>query len=312
MKKLYVTLISVLVLLMLAGCGTGKDAVQEEYVRRASEPGMHEIYGISYPVRETYWMYSFNAEQLGSGEEWIDLGINCWPEEPELPSKCETKEMNGRTIYMYNVREETGGEVPMWTYCIVIPFNDEEKYIEIRADFVQKKDRKKTDKFYKSLMDGIAVTEDEGNVVRTDYISVDGIRIPAEGLRPSQFAYGVGGTEDPTDVISLQIDFSDEDYKKGMDQIFADLGADGDGSIVGSGPFETGGVKGSWYNWAEEWGPDGSDMMPYYTHNILVPVDELQTMAIFGYSFNGYVDDLSIYDAKIKELDGQIHAVSAE
>ena len=44
----------------------------------------------------------------------------------------------------------------------------------------------------------------------------------------------------------------------------------------------------------------------------LTPIDELQKMAFFGYSFNADVDDLSIYDGKIKALDESIHIVNAE
>lgn len=303
MKKLYVIMISLLMISMLAGCGTGEDAAQEEYVKRASEPGMHEIYGISFPVQATYWAYMFEAEELGSGDEWIRLDINFWPEEPVLLPSIETKEMDGREIYLYDIGDGFG---------IMIPSADGKSYIEIRTDFVELPDRDKTEQFYRDLLDGIIVTEDEGNVVRTDYISVDGIRIPAEGLRPDSFAYGIADTEDPADYIDLQIYFSDEDYTKGTEQILAELGSNEDSSLAGSGPFENGGIKGGWYNWANEWFPEDCDSLPYYTHNILVPVDELRTMVTFGYSFDADVDDLSIYDAKIKALDEQIHAVSAE
>ena len=62
MKKVYVTLISALLVFLLAGCGG--DAAGENDDRPASLPGSHEIYGVSFPVSETYWVYMFNAEQL--------------------------------------------------------------------------------------------------------------------------------------------------------------------------------------------------------------------------------------------------------
>ena len=40
----------------------------------------------------------------------------------------------------------------------------------------------------------------------------------------------------------------------------------------------------------------------------MIPVDELQTIMCISYSFNGEVEDLSCYDSRIKELDGQICA----
>ena len=303
MKKLHLTLIGVLMMLLLAGCGAGEDVAQEEYVKRASEPGMHEIYGISFPVQSTYWSYMFDAEELGSGEDWAGLDINYWPEEPALPGAKETKEMNGREIRLIDNGDG---------FQIMIPSVDGKSYTEIRTDFVERNDREKTEKFYRDLMDGIIITEDEGNVVRTDYISVDGIRIPAKGLRPIQFAYGIEDTEETAELLDLQIDFSDEDYKKGTEQILAELGANDDIWMMGSGPFDNGGIKGVWYNKGDEWYPEDCDSLPYYTHYILVPVDELQTMATFEYGYDGDVDDFSIYDAKIKELDEKIHAVSVE
>ena len=328
-KILTILLCTILALSMLAGCSGigsgagsgGQDATQEEYVKRASAPGTHDIYGITFPVQDTYWSYMFNAGQLGSGEEWIDFEINCWLEDPDLPAEYETIERDGREFYYCEILEDTGGDIPMWSYVIIIPQPDEGKYIEIRSDFIEKKYKKKAKKFYESLVDGIRFTDDEGHVIRTDFISVDGIRIPADGLRPSQFFFRIMDVETMDGVVSIQIDFNDEAYEAGIGQTLAELKAKAEGKsevedyededygspVTDCGPLEIDGVECGWYTRVDDWSPEESDMMPYLTHVIMVPIDELQTTAYFEYDFYADEEDLSIYDDCIRELDTQIH-----
>lgn len=299
-----------IVVSVLAGCSAGQDTAQEEDIKITTVPGDHVAYGIKYSVPETHWSYMFNAEQLGNGDEWIDLEISDGGYElPEL-KESDKITINGRDCYLH---DEPAGTT-FWDKSLIIPQSVENKYIEVSADFIEKGDMKKTDKFFKSLMDGLEFTEDKGYVVCKDYISVGGVRIPAKGLKPSQFFYGLMDLDATDGMVSMQIDFDDEGYAKGVEQAFADTESDeedeeDDGStLLDSGTLEIDGVKGKWCRWLDSM----PDSMTYLTHAIMVPNDDMQTIMRFGYDFNGDVDDLSQYDDQIKELQEQIRVMTAE
>ena len=314
MRKPKITALLLIVIMIaaacLTGCDTGQDTTQTEEYQYETEPGDHVIYGIKYSVPETHWVYMFNAEQLGTGDEWIDLEISDGGYElPEL-KESDKITINGRDCYLH---DEPSGTT-FWDKSLIIPQAEEKKYIEVSADFIDKGDMKKADKFFKSLMEGLEFTEDEGYVVCKDYISVGGVRIPAKGLKPSQFFYGLMDLDATDGMVSMQIDFDDEGYAKGVEQAFADTESDDedeedDGStLLDSGALEIDGVKGKWCRWLDSM----PDSMTYLTHVIMVPNDDMQTIIRFGYDFNGDVDDLSQYDDQIKELQEQISVMTAE
>jgi hypothetical protein len=104
-------------------------------------PGIHEAYGISYAVPDTEWIYMFNAEQFGSGDELIDMEITgkeaddsleaVWKEEGATEdSGSET--IDGRECYWYNSVEDDS-----LTKVLLIPQSDDKKYIEIYDGLVE-------------------------------------------------------------------------------------------------------------------------------------------------------------------------------
>ena len=295
----------------LAGCGSGSDTSMKDIAIPDYEPGSHVIYGVNYPAQADYWMYSFNAEQLGDGEEWIDFDITCWQgESPGIPYDYETKEVDGKEAYYYSYKEETGGEVPLWSEVIMIPLDG--KYIEIRSDFIEKNEKKKAEKFFKKLFDEMTFIDYEGHVVCADYLILDGLCIPAEGLKPSQFFIYTEDMEIAPDCNSLQIDFSEDAYEKGIGNVIEEFKKDKEDPILDGDTLEIDGVEAGWYTRADDWSAEESDMMPYLTHVIMVPADEVQSVAFLEYNFNGDIEDFSIYDEQIKALDENIHIMPAE
>ena len=271
----------------LPGCGTVQNSAQKG-ANNATGPGDHEAYGVRYDVPETYWIYMFDADQLGTGDEWIDLEISGHEGKPTAPKDSETIEIDGRECYLFG---------DYTSKSLLIPEAGGNKYIEIRSDFIQDPDE--ADTFYKELLNGIQYTDDEGYVVCRDYISVGGVRIPAKGLNPSQFFYGLMDVEATDGLVSVQIDFDDDAYRKGLEQTFAGIEKDYSDTLLGSGTIEINGAECRWYTWV-----DGlADSMTYMSHVIMIPIDELQTIMCISYDFDADVEDLTRYDDRIKELD---------
>ena len=295
----------------LAGCSPeqpeDEDDVQSEdnysYV-----PGMHEVYGVSFEVPESEWIYMFNADQLGTGDEFIDLEISDGEAENGLEAvwkgarteESGSKTIDGKECYWYG-----GSEDGDWSKVLLIPQSDDKKYIEIRSDFIQ--DKKSADAFFEELLEGIEFTDDKSNRISKDYIQVGGARIPAAGLNPAQFFYGTMDLEATDGMASVQIDFDSENYEKGAEQAFAEIGWE-DLELLNDGPFENDGIKGKWYTCRDMF---EEDSMSYMEHVIMIPNDETKTIVSIDYSFDGEVDDLSRYDDRIKELDGKISVPAA-
>lgn len=273
-------------------------------------PGIHEAYGISYAVPDTEWIYMFNAEQFGSGDELIDMEITgkeaddsleaVWKEEGATEdSGSET--IDGRECYWYNSVEDDS-----LTKVLLIPQSDDKKYIEIRSDFIDIRDKEKADAFFTELLEGMKFTGEEGYKACSDYLLVGGVRIPAAGMKPVQFFYGEMDVEaeDSDGMASVQVDFDEENYEKGAEKTFAEMKWT-DLDLLGDGPFEADGIEGKWYTCRDSL----PDSMTYMTHAVMIPNDETKTLMRIEYNFNADVDDISIYDDRITELDGQIHAV---
>ena len=178
-------------------------------------PGIHEAYGISYAVPDTEWIYMFNAEQFGSGDELIDMEITgkeaddsleaVWKEEGATEdSGSET--IDGRECYWYNSVEDDS-----LTKVLLIPQSDDKKYIEIRSDFIDIRDKEKADAFFTELLEGMKFTGEEGYKACSDYLLVGGVRIPAAGMKPVQFFYGEMDVEaeDSDGMASVQVDFDE-------------------------------------------------------------------------------------------------------
>ena len=274
----------------LTGCGAGQDAAQTEE-NNASAAGGHEAYGISYEVPETDWIYMFNAGQLGTGEEWIDIEISGHEGRPSPPKDSYKQTVDGRECCIYG---DDGGRT------LLIPQADGNRYIEIRNDFVDDPD--KTDAFFKELIEGSEYTDDEGYIACKEYISVGGVRIPARGLRPAQFFYGLMDEEVTDGLVSVQIDFHDDAYSMGVEKLFDETGLEGSDLLLDDGPIRIGDADGKWYTYIDSL----AGSMTYMSHVIMIPVDELQTIMCISYDFDAEGDDLSRYEERIKELDGQI------
>ena len=99
--------------LLLAGCKSEPSGKKDDG-NSTYEPGIHEAYGVSYAVPDTDWIYMFNAEQLGSGDEFIDMEISGGKAEKGLEEvwKSErTKDnsgsetIDGRECYWYDINK---------------------------------------------------------------------------------------------------------------------------------------------------------------------------------------------------------------
>lgn len=273
----------------LPGCGTGQDAAQKD--GNTAGPGGHEAYGISYDVPETDWIYMLNAEQLGTGEEWFDLEISGHEGKPSPPKDSYKQTVDGRECCLYGDAESK---------TLLIPQADGNKYIEIRNDFVQDPD--KTDAFFKELIEGLEYTDDEGYIACKEYISVGGVRIPARGLKPAQFFYGLMDEEATDGLVSVQIDFHDDAYSEGVEKLFDETGLEDSDSLLDDGAIRIGDADGKWYTYIDSL----AGSMTYMSHVIMIPVDELQTIMCISYDFDAEVDDLSRYEERIKEIDARI------
>ena len=296
----------------LAGCGSGQpgtpDDTPSDTTSETGEyvPGIHEAYGISYAVPDTNWIYMFNAEQLGTGDEFIDMEIACGEAENGLEAvwKAARKEeysgsrsVDGRECYWYDINSSDG-----WSKYLLIPQSEENKYIEIRSDFIETADKEKADAFYEEILNGIKFTDYKGYKACKEYIEAGGVRIPSYGMKPVQFFYGLMDDAETDGMVSAQIDFDEESYEKGPEQTFAEMSWE-DVRLIGDGKIEIDGIEGKWYTWLDEL----PDSMPYMSHVIMIPNDETQTLMNIDYDFNADVGDVSIYDDRIKELDSQIH-----
>ena len=144
--------------LLLAGCKSEPSGKKDDG-NSTYEPGIHEAYGVSYAVPDTDWIYMFNAEQLGSGDEFIDMEISGGKAEKGLEEvwKSErTKDnsgsetIDGRECYWYDIND---GD--MWSKTLLIPQSDENKYIKINSEFIEAEDKEKADAFYEDILKGI-------------------------------------------------------------------------------------------------------------------------------------------------------------
>ena len=296
----------ILIVIMFSVCLAGCSAEQEN----ASAPGGHVAYGISYEVPETDWVYMFNSDRLGNGDEWIDLEISGCDGKPYVPEGARKANISGRECYLCESRGMPGEGTSYWSKVLLIPYADGDKYIEIRDDFIEEQAKAEADAFFEDVLNGLEFTGDEGYIVSKDYISVGGVRIPAKGLRPCQFFYGLMDEENAGGMISLQIDFDDKGYKKGLEETFFKIVKDNAELLLGDGAIKTCCTDNKWYTILD--GMPGGDEMTYLSHVVMIPVDELQTIMRIEYDFDGEVEDLGQYNERIKELDGQIHAAETE
>ena len=209
--------------LLLAGCKSEPSGKKDDG-NSTYEPGIHEAYGVSYAVPDTDWIYMFNAEQLGSGDEFIDMEISGGKAEKGLEEvwKSErTKDnsgsetIDGRECYWYDIND---GD--MWSKTLLIPQSDENKYIKINSEFIEAEDKEKADAFYEDILKGIEFTDDKGCKAGSDYITVGGVRIPSAGMKPVQFFYGLMDLDATDGLASVQIDFNEENYEKGPEKTF--------------------------------------------------------------------------------------------
>lgn len=297
--------------LLLAGCKSEPSGKKDDG-NSTYEPGIHEAYGVSYAVPDTDWIYMFNAEQLGSGDEFIDMEISGGKAEKgleEVWKSARTKDnsgsetIDGRECYWYDIND---GD--MWSKTLLIPQSDENKYIKINSEFIEAEDKEKADAFYEDILKGIEFTDDKGCKAGSDYITVGGVRIPSAGMKPVQFFYGLMDLDATDGLASVQIDFNEENYEKGPEKTFSELDWIETQTLLDNGTIEIDGTKGVWYTWID----DIPDALPYISHVILLPNDETQTLMQIDYDFDGTVDDKSRYDDRMKEFDAQISVLKAD
>ena len=299
-----------------AGCGSVQPGTPDETPSKTPSeipfdnseyvPGIHEAYGVSYAVPDTDWIYMFNAEQLGTGDEFIDMEISCGEAENGLEAlwkaSCNkeysgSRSIDGRECYWYDISSVDG-----WSKHLLIPQSDENKYIEIKSDFIESPDKEKADAFYEEILNGIEFTGFKGYKACKEYLAAGGVVIPAAGMKPVQFFYGLMDESETDGMVSAQIDFDEENYEKGPEQTFAEMSWE-DVKLMGDGRIEIDGIEGKWYTYLDEL----DDSMPYMSHVVMIPNDETQTLMKIDYDFDAAVEDVSIYDERVTELDRQIH-----
>ena len=268
----------------LTGCG-GQETAPQGVDKESIPAEGHEIYGVSYAVPETQWTYMFNADQLGDGEELIDLDI----------SGGEAEE--GLEAYWKEVREAE--EYHEDHYVL----KDSGKYVKISSDFIMEEDKKSADKLFKEVLNGIEFVDSKAYIVNEDYICLGGACIPAKGLQPTQLFYGLMDLEETGGLVSAQISFSSEGYQQDVEKVFEGMDWDEDDPPQDDGTLEIDGVKVKWYTWLDRL----PDSMTYLSYNMMIPLDDTKQIVSITYDFNGDVDDLSQYDDQIKELTEQVH-----
>ena len=336
-RKLTIMLYAVTVLsavIALAGC-SAQESAQETALKGVDKESIpaegHEIYGVSYAVPETQWTYMFNADQLGDGEELIDLDISggeaeegveaYWKEVREAEEyhedhyvlKDSGKEtIDGRDCFWYDKYDDGHAQadletMPYWRKTLLIPQSEGNKYVKISSDFIQEEDKKKADKLFKELLNGIEFADSKAYIVNEDYICLGGACIPAKGLQPTQLFYGLMDLEETGGLVSAQIGFSSEKHQQDVEKIFEGMDWDEDSPLQDDGTLEIDGVKVKWYTWLDRL----PDSMTYLSYNMMIPLDDGKQIVSITYDFNGDVDDLSQYDDQIKELTEQVHITKA-
>ena len=337
-RKLTMTLFAVTMLIVaiaLTGCGEQESAQKTalEGVDKGAIPQEgYEAYGIRYSMPETKWTYMFNANQLGDGEELIDLEISggeaekgleaYWKEVREAEEYHEDnyalkdsgkKTIDGRDCFWYDKYDDghPGEDVetmPYWRKTLLIPQTDGNKYVKISSDFIMEEDKKSADKLFKELLNGIEFVDSKAHIVNEDYICLCGACIPAKGLQPAQLFYGLMDLEDTGGLVSAQISFSSEGYQQDVEKVFEGMDWDEDDPPQDDGTLEIDGVKVKWYTWLDRL----PDSMTYLSYNMMIPLDGTKQIVFITYDFNGDVDDLSQYDDKIKELTEQVHITKSK
>ena len=307
--------------LCLAGCGPEQPADQGND-EKASSPAAHEAYGVSYVVPDTDWTYMFNAEQLGSGDEWVDLEISgkkaeeglkeYWKnackmdelggEESELKDSG-SKKVDGRECYWYDRYSDESEGMSYWSKVLLIPQNGENRFIEIRSDFIESADKDKADAFFDELLDSVEFTDDESFVISKEYLAAGGAKFSAKGLKPAQFFYGLADVEITDGLVSMQADFDEEGYAKGPEQAFADMDWEDSSMLKGDGTIEIDGVQCKWYAWVDSL----PDSMTYMSYVVMVPVDDLKTIMSITYDFDAEKEGVDDHEKQIERIKEQIH-----
>lgn len=310
----------------LAGCGSGQEPAEEpaeepaqeaaqEDSESVSSPGSHQAYGISYDVPETDWIYMLSTGQPDD-DETIDMEIIGKEYEGDLEAVWnKTRPADNPddkyAMFKKSGKETVGGKECYWydnysdgdlSKVLLIPQADEKKYIEIKSEYLEVNRKDKSDEFFDGLLKGIEFTDDEGFIACKDYISLGGVRIPADGINPFQFFYGLMDEDDTDGLVSAQLDFDFDSYDMSAKEIFDEMEWEDISQVLGDGPIEINGTEGKWYTWIDNM----PDSLPYLSHVIIVPVDDLKAIMTITYDFDADVDDLSKYDGRIKELDEMI------
>jgi hypothetical protein len=292
------------------------------------------------------WSYSFTVDQLGTGDENNELQIRSkhtkrsleavWQEaaftsftealeaydDGETYSKQEEFEktssgkisIGDKECYWYNTYD---GSDCFEHICmtLLIPQAEENKYIVIEhnvglGDTEKKENKEKADTFFKELLNGLRFTDSLDHVIRKDYITIGGVQIPAEGMHPRRFDYATLETSATGNTEYTQVVFLAGNEAKETEQLYNDMAWDETGGLLDDGTIDIDGVTGKWYTTLttgtgapEDQEPEGLCM----GHDILIPVDEMQTTMDIEYVFDGSVKDRSRYDKLIKQLDAQLH-----
>lgn len=305
----------------LAGCGSGQPANQGND-QEAAWQDVHEAYGVSYVVPETEWSYMFDAEQLGSGEEWVDLDISgrkteeglkeYWNKARQMDiesgedsvlkdSGIET--IDGRKCYWYDRYSGGPEEMPYWSKVLLIPQAGGNKFIEIRSDFIEEADKDKADAFFDELLKSVEFTDDGSFAIDSEHISAGGVKFSAQGLETSQLFYGLMYEGNTDGLVSMQVDFDYEDYAKGPEQAFADMDWEDDSTLKNDGTVGIGGVPCKWYAWTDSL----PDSMTYMSYVVMIPNDELEAIMCITYDFDAEKEGVDNSEEMLKKLVEQIH-----
>ena len=312
----------------LAGCGREQPAEQpadqpaEQGNNEKASSSAHEAYGVSYVVPDTDWDYMFNADQLGSGEEWADLEISgksaeeglkeywekaCKMDDPDdedsVLKDSGSKEVDGRECYWYDRYSDDSEGMSYWIKVILIPQSDDNRFIEIRSDFIESEDKEKADSFFDELLNHVEFTDDESFMISDEYIAAGGVKLSAKGLKPGQLFYGLTNEEDTDGLVSMHVDFDEDGYAEGPEQAFVDMDWEENSMLKGDGKIEIDGVQCKWYAYVDSM----PDSMTYMSYVVMIPHDDLKTIMSIAYDFDADkkgADDLEEHINKIKE---QIH-----